>query len=108
MMDIKYTTAEEAVKAVKSHQRIFVHGSTATPTTLLKALANRKEELKKVEVVSITTLGEKPLADASCKGSFFFNSSFVSENVRQAVTSEQGAYVPRFLSEIRQLFRRDI
>lgn len=107
-MDIKYTTAEEAVKAVKSHQRIFVHGSAATPTTLLKALANRKEELENVEVVSITTLGAMPLADASCKGSFFINSLFVSENVRQAVNSEQGGYVPIFLSEIGQLFRRDI
>lgn len=107
-MELKYTTADEAVKAVKSHQRIFVHGSAATPTTLLKALANRKEELENVEVVSITTLGEMPLADPSCKGSFFLNSLFVSENVRKAVNSEQGGYVPIFLSEIGQLFRRNI
>ena len=105
---IQYTSAEEAVKAVKSHQRIFVHGSAATPITLLRALANRKEELENVEVVSITTLGEMPLADPSCKGSFFINSLFVSENVRKAVNSEQGGYVPIFLSEIGQLFRRRI
>ncbi len=107
-MEVKFTSAEEAVKAIKSHQRIFVHGSAATPITLLKALADRKEELESVEVVSITTLGEMPLAAPSCKGSFFINSLFVSENVRQAVNSDQGGYVPIFLSEIGQLFRKNI
>src|SRR5690554_1586043 len=106
-MDIKYTTAEEAVKLVQSHQRIFVHGSAATPLTLLKALANRTDP-ENVEVVAITTLGEMPLVDPACKGRFFMNSLFVSENVRSAVNSEQGGYVPIFLSEIGQLFRRGI
>jgi len=105
-MDLKYSTAEEAVKVIKSNQRVFVHGSAATPTSLLKALAARKGELENVEIVSITTLGDMPLADPSCKGSFFINSLFVSENVRKAVNSEQGGYVPIFLSEIGQLFRR--
>lgn len=107
-MSIKYTTAEEAVKAVKSNQRIFVHGSAATPHALLRALADRKHELENVEVVSITTLGEMPIAHPDCKGSFYINSLFVSENVRQAVNSPQGGYVPIFLSEIGQLFRRKI
>lgn len=105
---LNYSSAEEAVKLIKSHQRIFVHGSAATPGVLLKALANRKSELEQVEVVSISTLGEMPLAQPDCKGSFYINSLFVSENVRQAVNSEQGGYVPIFLSEIGHLFRRDI
>src|SRR5690554_194674 len=107
-MSIKYTTAEEAVKAVKSNQRIFVHGSAATPHALLRALADRKHELENVEVVSITTLGEMPIAHPDCKESFYINSLFVSENVRQAVNSPQGGYIPIFLSEIGQLFRRKI
>jgi acyl-CoA hydrolase len=105
---LNYSSAEEAVKIVKSHQRIFVHGSAATPGILLKALAERKSELEQVEIVSISTLGEMPLAQPDCKGSFFINSLFVSENVRHAVNTEQGGYVPIFLSEIGHLFRRDI
>ncbi len=104
----QYTSAAEAVKHVKSDQRIFIHGSAATPTFLLHALAARKEELRNVEVVSISTLGEMPLASPDCLGSFFMNSLFVSENVRQAVNSEQGGYVPIFLSEIGRLFRNNI
>lgn len=105
---IQYSSADEAVSIINSHQRVFVHGSAATPTAMLKALEKRKEELEQVEIVSITTLGEMPLADPSCKGSFFINSLFVSENVRKAVNSDQGGYVPIFLSEIGHLFRRGV
>ncbi|HSJ66314.1 MAG TPA: acetyl-CoA hydrolase/transferase C-terminal domain-containing protein [Anditalea sp.] len=105
---LNYSSAEETVKIIKSNQRIFVHGSAATPGVLLKALANRKSELEQVEIVSISTLGEMPLAQPDCKGSFYINSLFVSENVRHAVNTEQGGYVPIFLSEIGHLFRRDI
>ena len=50
---IKIVNPEEAVSCVKSNQRIFIHGSAATPLSLLDALADRKYELKNVEVVSI-------------------------------------------------------
>ncbi len=106
--DFQVVSPEEAVQLVNSHQRVFVHGSAATPSVLVRALANRKDELENVEIVSITTLGDMPLAEAYCKGSFYINSLFVSENVRQAVNSEQGGYVPIFLSEIGRLFRKNI
>ena len=34
----KYISAEEAVKIIKSKDKVFVHGSAATPVVLLKAL----------------------------------------------------------------------
>jgi acyl-CoA hydrolase len=103
-----YVSPDVAVSSIQSHQRVFVHGSAATPTTLLHALAARKDELKNVEIVAITTLGELPLVSDDCKGSFFMNSLFVSQNVREAVNSEHGGYVPIFLSEIGLLFRQNI
>ncbi len=105
---IHYTTPELAVGLIKSNQRVFIHGSAATPTRLLYALAARKEELRNVELVAITTLGDMPLMEPDCKGSFFMNSLFVSENVRKAVNSDMGGYVPIFLSEIGHLFRSGI
>ncbi|GGZ26400.1 4-hydroxybutyrate CoA-transferase [Echinicola pacifica] len=107
-METKYSTASEAVKVIKSNTRVFVHGSAATPSTLLQALADRHEELSNVEIVSITTLGDMPLASPDYAKSFYINSLFVSANVREAVNSSQGGYVPIFLSEIGILFRRGI
>ena len=105
---INYVTPEVAVSSIQSHQRVFIHGSAATPTTLLHALAARRNELKDVEIVAITTLGDMPLVSDECKSSFYMNSLFVSQNVRQAVNSEHGGYVPIFLSEIGHLFRKQI
>lgn len=105
---LNYVSPEKAAEYIKSGDRVFVHGSAMTPTVILRALANRHSELREVEVVSISTLGEMPLAEDYCKDSFFMNSLFVSQNVRQMVNSEHGGYVPIFLSEIGLLFRRNI
>lgn len=104
----KYCTAAEAVKVIQSNQRVFLHGSAATPLHLIKALQQRAAELRDVELISITTLGDIDFGKPEYKHSFFFNSLFVSANVRNAVNSEQGDYVPVFLSEIPLLFKRNI
>ncbi|SIN71610.1 acetyl-CoA hydrolase/transferase family protein [Algoriphagus halophilus] len=107
-MSLSYISPEQAVSLIESHQRVFVHGSAATPTRLLKALAKRGNELRNVEIVAITTLGEMPLVRPECQKAFYMNSLFVSENIRKAVNSDHGGYVPIFLSEIGHLFRNKI
>jgi acyl-CoA hydrolase len=103
--ETKYVSAQEAVRHIQSHHRVFVHGSAATPITIVQALMDRKEELRNVELVSISTLGFD-LNDPSLEGHFFINSLFVSESVRKAVNSNRGDYVPVFLSEIPKLFNQ--
>ncbi len=107
-MKINYQSADEAVKAIESGHRVFVHGSAATPIHLLKTLFKRRHELKNVELISISTLGEGLFNQPDFDKSFFINSLFVSENVRKIVNSEHGDYIPVFLSEINQLFEKVI
>lgn len=104
----KYSTAEEAVQLIQSNQRVFLHGSAATPVHLIKALLNRYEELQNVELVSITTLGDVDFSKPEYRNSFFFNSLFVSGNVRDVANSDHGDYVPVFLSQIPLLFKRNV
>jgi acyl-CoA hydrolase len=52
-----YISAAEAVQAVRSGHRVFIHGSAATPVHLIEALQARHAELEDVELISITTLG---------------------------------------------------
>jgi len=61
-----------------------------------------------VELVSITTLGSVNFDKPEHRKSFFFNSLFVSAATRNVANSEDGDYVPIFLSQIPQLFRRNI
>ena len=81
-MKYQVTRVEDAVKAVKSNDRVFIHGSAATPFHLLKALLNRSAELKNVELISISTLGDGVFNNPQFGDSFFMNSLFVSGNVR--------------------------
>jgi acyl-CoA hydrolase len=100
-----YITAAQAVQAIKSGDRVFIHGSAATPVHLVKALQERHADLKKVEITSITTLGDIDFNAAPYRESFFFNSLFVSANTRSVVNSPYGDYVPVFLSQIPKLFK---
>jgi len=104
----KYRTADEAVKIIKSGDRVFVHGISATPVQLVEAMTRRHNELKKVEVVHLHTEGPAPYADPEYKDSFFVNALFVGSNVRKAINDGRGDYVPVFLSEVPNLFRHNI
>lgn len=108
MQKITYIPAAEAIKLVKSGDRVFIHGSAATPAYLVKSLQSRWNELHDIELVSITTLGNINFDRPEYRRSFFFNSLFVSATTRNVVNSEHGDYVPIFLSQIPQLFRRKI
>ena len=107
-MKHQVTKVEDAVKAVKSNDRVFIHGSAATPFHLLKALFKRSAELKNVELISISTLGDDVFNNAEFGDRFFMNSLFVSGNVREIVNTAHGDYVPIFLSEIKLLFEKNI
>ncbi len=103
---IVYKTAEEALEIVKSGDRIYLHGSSQTPTHLLRGLAAHAHRLRDVELVSITVFGDVILDKPEYAGIFHFNSFFVSTSLRQAVADGRADYVPTFLSEIPELFKR--
>lgn len=103
-----YTQAAEALQIIQSGQRIFIHGSACTPTFMLQQLAEQAPRLKDVELVSISLYGNIEVAKPTYAAHFHMNSLFVSEGIRQAVNEGRGDYVPVFLSEIPELFKRNI
>jgi len=107
MPEPTYLTAEEALKTVESNQRVFIHGSAATPVYLINKLIEQKNRLQNVELVNITLLGVD-LNKPELAGHFYINSLFVSDSNRKAVNSNYGDYLPVFLSEIPLLFKKDL
>ncbi|MDG1571122.1 acetyl-CoA hydrolase/transferase C-terminal domain-containing protein [Robiginitalea sp. M366] len=99
---------EEAAAFVASGNRVFVQGAAMTPNTLVNAICQRHKELKQVEIISIHTDGEVLFAQDPYRAAFRINTCFVGSNMRQAVNTNQGDYIPIFLSEIHLLFRRGI
>jgi acyl-CoA hydrolase len=103
-----YTQATEALQIIQSGQRIFIHGSACTPTFMLQKLAEQAPRLKDVELVSISLYGDIEVDKPTYAAHFHMNSLFVSGSIRQAVNEGRGDYVPVFLSEIPELFKRNI
>lgn len=98
----------EAVKHIKSGDRVFLHSITMAPHTLIDAMVARHNEFRNVEIVHIHTEGPAPYTAESLSDSFFHNAFFVGSNVRPAVQAGDADYIPVFLSEISYLFRRGI
>lgn len=100
----KLLTANEAVRKVKSNHRVYNTGNAAVPFALLRALAERKDELNGVELVHPMLTGVDPCAQEEMKGHFFHNSLFVGPADREAVNAGRGSYVPVHLHNIPKLF----
>lgn len=101
-------SAEEAVKVIKSHDRVYVQAAAAAPQALMKAMAQRHEELRNMEVCHLHVEGEAPYANPEFSDSFHVNSFFIGKNVRHTLKAGNGSYTPVFLSELPKLFKRNI
>ena len=105
---IEYKTAEEALNIIQSGNRVFVQGSSQTPTCLLKALTKHASRLRDVELVFVTVFGDIHVDRPEYADSFKINSLFVSGAIRDDVNKGIADYVPVFLSEIPELFKHNI
>ncbi|WP_370391579.1 acetyl-CoA hydrolase/transferase family protein [uncultured Winogradskyella sp.] len=104
----KTMTAEEALKIVKSNDKIYIQAAAAVPQVLVKALSDRHDELRNVEICQLHTEGEAPYANPEYAKSFHVNSFFIGRNVRHTLKAGNGSYTPVFLSEVPLLFKRNI
>lgn len=105
---LNYVSVQEALSIIQSNQRVFIHGSACTPHFLLKELARQKDRLQQVELVSISLQGDVVIAAPEYAGHFNINSLFVSEPVRLAINEGRGDFVPVFLSDIPDLFKKEV
>ena len=108
MFIYKAVSAAEAVKVIKSYDRIYIQAAAAAPQELINAMSARHEELRGVEVCHLHTEGDAPYADPKYKDSFHVNSLFIGANVRHTLKAGNGSYTPVFLSEVPNLFKRNI
>lgn len=105
---MRKVTAEEAVKVIKSGDRVFIHSIAAAPHVLIDSMIERAPELEEVEIVQIHTEGEAKYALPEYSASFRTHAMFVGANLRKAVAEGHADYIPVFLSEVPSLFRRRI
>lgn len=105
---LNIVSAEEAVATVKSGDNIFFQSAAMTPTLLINRLCENYKKLNNVKIIQIQTDGEAKYMNEPYCNSFNLYSCFVGGNVWEGVNSNNGDYIPIFLSEIHWLFRKDI
>jgi len=101
-------SAQEAVKVIKSNDRVYLQAAAAVPQVLVNAMTERHEELRNVEVCHLHVEGDAPYANPELRESFHVNSFFIGKNVRHTLSAGNGSYTPVFLSELPILFKRNI
>lgn len=105
--DIKFVSAQEAVKLIESGDHIYVQGSTSTPEVLLDAMTDRAHELKDVTVYSGFGITKRvaPYCKPEYKDIFRVESFFTNNSVRAYINEGYGSLIPRFLGEVPELIR---
>ena len=104
---MKYVSASEAVKLIKSGDSVYIQGSTSIPEILVQAMTDRAPELRDVKVYSAFAIGrfDAPYAKAELRDSFEPLTFCVANNMRNAIKEGVAQTIPAFLGEIPFLFR---
>jgi acetyl-CoA hydrolase len=97
------TSAAEAVKDIRSGDRVWIHPGCNTPVKLIDAMVARASELEDVEVVHILTLADAPYVEAGMERHFRHRALFTGGNVRRAVNEGRADFVPIHLHEVPSL-----
>ncbi len=105
---LKYITAGEAVKVIKSHDRVLLSSVAVTPHHLIDAMVERgrNREFENIRIHHIHTEGPAPYAEKEFEGILQLESFFVGPNVRRQTQEGYADYIPVFLSETQKLIRQ--
>jgi acetyl-CoA hydrolase len=99
------STVEDALRVVRSGNRVYIGGGCGEPLLLARGLVERAPELREVEVIHVMTAGHADYAAPELAQSFRPNALFIGPNVRQAIREGRADFTPVFLSDIPALFR---
>jgi len=104
----RVVTPAEAVKAIKSGNRIFLTGNVSVPQKVLAALVDYAPQLENVEICQALTIGSADYVSPAMEGHLRINSIFISANIRKAVHEGRADFTPVLLSEFPLLFKRGL
>lgn len=100
----KLTSADEAVKVIRSDTRIYLGGGAGVPQVLERAMTRRAADLRDVEVVHVLTLAGETYLAPKYRDAFRHRALFIGPNARGMVQQGFAEYAPVFLSEIPRMF----
>jgi 4-hydroxybutyrate CoA-transferase len=104
----RVASADEAVRAIHSGNRIFMTGNVSVPQKLLAALVDYAPELSGVEICQALSVGLSDYVKPEMEGHLRVNTLFIGDNVRKAVWEGRADFTPVLLSEFTLLFKNKV
>jgi len=101
----RLTTADEAVKVVKSGDFVIPGHAASESELLVNALAKRYLELENVTIIQGVALGSSPYCKPEMAGHFILKSMFVGANTRKSIWENRGTFFPLMFHEFPRAFR---
>jgi 4-hydroxybutyrate CoA-transferase len=101
----RITTADKAIRAIKSGHRVFLTGNCSIPKVLMAALVRYAPEFDDVEICHALTMGSKDYVAEGMEDHLRVNTMFIGANVRKAVQEGRADFTPVLLSEFPLLFK---
>ncbi|MEG0292087.1 MAG: acetyl-CoA hydrolase/transferase C-terminal domain-containing protein [Anaerovoracaceae bacterium] len=104
----KLCTALEAVKLIKSGDRVLFAHAVAEPVSIVNAMVESKELYKNVTISHMVTLGKGEYSLPENKEHFTFEGWFTSPSTRKSLEQGHGEFVPVFFHQVPSFIREDI
>lgn len=104
----KIISAEQAAKVIRSGDRVVIGHACAEPQALAKALVDRANELKDVELVHLMPVVPAKYAQPGLEKSFRHNVIFVGSTIRKTLEDKRADFTPCLYSEVPRLFQENI
>ena len=98
------TTAEDAVKRIRSGDRVVVQHACGEPSFLLDAMVANAAAYENVEIVHMVAKGECAYCAPEMAAHFRHNSLFVGPTSKNAVAEGRGDFTPCYFSEVPGFF----
>ncbi|MGO9145334.1 MAG: acetyl-CoA hydrolase/transferase family protein [Desulfomonilia bacterium] len=104
----RIVSAAEAVRHIKSGNRVVVAHASGSPELLLKALVNNKDAYKNVEIVHMVSMGASEYCLPGLEKHFVHNSLFAGATTRKAIHDGRAHFTISHFSQIPRLFTEKI
>lgn len=102
----RLTTAAEAVKRIKSGDRISIAHAVGEPVHLVDAMVANREAYRDVEITHMVPMGKGEYTQPGMEPYFRHNSVFVGASTRDTIKRGHGDFTPCYFSQIPNLFHR--
>jgi len=101
----KVVTADEAVRKIKSNDRVVTGHACGEPKEIIDAMVRNKDLYENVEIVHMVSMGKSEYCKPEMAVNFRHNSIFAGGTTREAILDGRADFTPCFFSEVPKMFK---